>query len=102
MPLPGFEPGSQPPQGYILSRLDYKDKNSVFQKLYKHLFFHILNKMVNKEQKCNSCKVKVTSMPGSVKFMCPSCGKKEIIRCTHCRKIAARYKCPDCGFSGPN
>lgn len=23
-PLPGFEPGPQPPQGYVLSRLDYR------------------------------------------------------------------------------
>jgi len=55
-----------------------------------------------KDSRCNSCKVKVANMPGSVKFICPGCGKAEIIRCPHCRKIAARYKCSSCGFSGPN
>ena len=58
--------------------------------------------MANKEQKCNSCKVKVVSMHDAVKFICPNCGKKEIIRCSHCRRVAAKYKCPECGFEGPN
>jgi predicted RNA-binding Zn-ribbon protein involved in translation (DUF1610 family) len=39
---------------------------------------------------------------GSVKFKCPSCGKEEIIRSLHDRKIAAPYKCKECGFEGPN
>ena len=58
--------------------------------------------MVKRELKCSSCKVSVGNMPGAVRFMCPNCGKKEIIRCQHCRKIAAKYKCPGCGFEGPN
>ena len=51
---------------------------------------------------CISCKVKVTNMEGTVKFPCPNCGKFEIIRCSHCRKIVAKYKCPECEFEGPN
>ena len=77
------------------------ERNFFHPKLYKHLFFHILNKMVKKELKCTSCKVRVGNMAGAVRFMCPCCGKKELIRCEHCRKVAAKYKC-DCGFEGPN
>jgi len=51
---------------------------------------------------CISCKKRIANNPGSVKFMCPNCGKAEIIRCKDCRKIAARYTCPECGFIGPN
>ena len=38
----------------------------------------------------------------SVKFKCPNCGKVDIVRDEHDRKIAAPYKCPECGFEGPN
>ena len=38
----------------------------------------------------------------SVKFKCPNCEKTEIIRSLHDRKIAAPYKCEECGFEGPN
>ena len=31
----------------------------------------------------------------------PKCGKVEIVRCNHCRKIFL-YKCSECGFTGPN
>ncbi|MBS3149935.1 DUF1610 domain-containing protein [Candidatus Woesearchaeota archaeon] len=58
--------------------------------------------MVIKEKYCNSCKTKVSNIVGSVSFICPNCGEKEIIRCSHCRTIAARYKCENCNFSGPN
>ncbi len=51
---------------------------------------------------CISCKRKITNIEGSVKFPCPNCGKAEIIRCGECRKIAAKYTCPECGFTGPN
>lgn len=57
---------------------------------------------MEKELRCNSCKVKLANIKGSVIFICPSCGKKEIVRCEHCRKIAARYTCDGCSFSGPN
>jgi predicted RNA-binding Zn-ribbon protein involved in translation (DUF1610 family) len=45
---------------------------------------------------------KKASEEGSVRFMCPACGKAEIVRTPHERKIAAKYKCPECGFEGPN
>ncbi len=51
---------------------------------------------------CASCKQKIANMHGSVRFMCPNCGKHEIVRCRHCREISSKYKCPECGFDGPN
>jgi len=39
---------------------------------------------------------------GTVKFKCPGCLGYEIERTKHERRIAARYKCPKCGFEGPN
>jgi hypothetical protein len=58
--------------------------------------------MTKKELFCTSCKTKITNLVGSTRFPCPNCGKSEIVRCVHCRKIAAKYKCPKCGFIGPN
>jgi len=52
--------------------------------------------------KCVSCNTSVVNDVGSVKFQCPSCGKYTIIRCSKCRKIVTKYKCPECGFEGPN
>lgn len=37
-----------------------------------------------------------------VTFPCPNCGKANIVRTAHERSIAAKYKCPECGFEGPN
>jgi predicted RNA-binding Zn-ribbon protein involved in translation (DUF1610 family) len=51
---------------------------------------------------CISCKKRISNTEGSIKFMCPKCGKYQIIRCKHCREIVAKYKCPECGFVGPN
>ena len=51
---------------------------------------------------CSSCGIDITNDEGNVKFKCPKCEKEEIIRCGHCREIAARYTCKKCGFSGPN
>jgi len=45
---------------------------------------------------------KVTNDAGSVKFMCPNCGKYEIVRTKKERQIALKYTCPNCGFEGPN
>ena len=98
MPLPGFEPGSQPPRGCILSRLDYRSSLLDLQKLYKYLSFTII-KM--KEITCNSCKKKVMNNIGCVIFKCPSCGKEDIVRCKECRVLAIKYVC-SCGFTGPN
>ncbi|MDD5178347.1 MAG: zinc finger domain-containing protein [Candidatus Nanoarchaeia archaeon] len=52
--------------------------------------------------KCISCNKEITNDGGSTKFMCPNCHETEIIRCSSCRKTAARYKCKNCGFEGPN
>jgi len=51
------------------------------------------------EQVCNSCKGKTVNATGTVMFNCPVC-KEKIIRCGHCRSIAAAYTCT-CGFRGP-
>jgi len=57
--------------------------------------------MENKK-KCISCKKDVTNDAGTAEFLCPNCGKYNLIRCKHCREIAAKYTCPECGFNGPN
>ncbi|OIO63553.1 RNA-binding protein [Candidatus Woesearchaeota archaeon CG1_02_47_18] len=51
---------------------------------------------------CISCKERITNSSGVARFMCPNCGKSEIVRCKNCRRTAARYTCALCGFSGPN
>ncbi|HIH39919.1 TPA: RNA-binding protein [Candidatus Woesearchaeota archaeon] len=51
------------------------------------------------ELTCISCRKKITNTDGAVSFNCPKC-KEKIIRCGHCRSIAAKYICK-CGFSGP-
>ncbi|MBI2138032.1 DUF1610 domain-containing protein [Candidatus Woesearchaeota archaeon] len=51
---------------------------------------------------CISCKSRITNLAGSTAFPCPQCGKYEVIRCNHCRDLAARYQCPECKFTGPN
>lgn len=55
-----------------------------------------------KSAKCISCNTSVVNDVGSVKFLCPNCGQYTIIRCSNCRKTVAKYKCPVCGFEGPN
>lgn len=54
------------------------------------------------EKKCATCKKSVSNSLGSVEFMCPNCNKYKIVRCAGCRKLAAKYACPGCGFEGPN
>jgi hypothetical protein len=39
---------------------------------------------------------------GTVRFVCPQCSEMEIIRIPQARKMAAKYSCPKCGFTGPN
>jgi predicted RNA-binding Zn-ribbon protein involved in translation (DUF1610 family) len=51
---------------------------------------------------CSSCKKDVTNILGNVTLPCPKCGKTKLIRCRHCREISAKYKCHECGFTGPN
>jgi predicted RNA-binding Zn-ribbon protein involved in translation (DUF1610 family) len=49
---------------------------------------------------CTTSKQKLDA--GSTSFLCPSCQKEKINRSFHCRQIASKYKCPGCGFEGPN
>ena len=56
--------------------------------------------MENELLKCTSCSK--STQGGTTRFKCPDCGKVEIIRCVHCKKIAIKYECGSCGFSGPN
>jgi len=51
---------------------------------------------------CSATKQRITNETGSVRFQCPQCGKKEIIRSKKARQIAAKYTCPGCAFEGPN
>lgn len=58
--------------------------------------------MAKENLKCLSCGRSITNDPGNAQFKCPQCSKFQIVRCLHCRKIAAQYNCPECGFEGPN
>ncbi len=58
--------------------------------------------MENQKLICSSCKKRITNKPGVVRFMCPNCGKEEIVRCKLCRQNASKYKCQSCDFTGPN
>jgi len=58
--------------------------------------------MAEKQAVCSSCKKRISNTIGSARFMCPRCAKVEIVRCSHCRQIAAKYRCSECGFEGPN
>ncbi|MFH0978774.1 MAG: zinc finger domain-containing protein [Candidatus Woesearchaeota archaeon] len=51
---------------------------------------------------CTSCSRDITNLAGTAKFQCPQCMKSTIVRCKHCREIVVKYKCPLCGFVGPN
>ena len=62
----------------------------------------VLEPMEEKQLTCSSCKKRITNSTGTTTFQCPSCGKAEITRCKHCREIATKYTCPNCGFTGPN
>ncbi|MBS3102752.1 RNA-binding protein [Candidatus Woesearchaeota archaeon] len=58
--------------------------------------------MAEAKEVCISCKKRITNTIGTARFSCPKCGKREIIRCMHCRQIVAKYRCPECNFEGPN
>ena len=51
---------------------------------------------------CSSCRKQITNLSGTVEFLCPKCSKTAIVRCRDCRKTATKYKCEECGFTGPN
>lgn len=50
-------------------------------------------------KKCTSCSKEVVN--DFVEFKCPSCEKKKLVRCKHCRNTSKTYKCEECGFIGP-
>lgn len=54
------------------------------------------------EKICSSCRKSITNNTGTAVFKCPSCKNVDIVRCRHCREIVVKYKCPSCGFEGPN
>jgi predicted RNA-binding Zn-ribbon protein involved in translation (DUF1610 family) len=49
---------------------------------------------------CTSCNTSIQVSGNFVKFKCPSCGEKLIVRCEACRSENVSYKCK-CGFVGP-
>ena len=53
--------------------------------------------MVKTEETTN-----LTNDVGGVSFKCPNCLKAVISRTGNDRQIVAAYKCPNCGFEGPN
>ena len=53
-------------------------------------------------KKDSTSKVSVMNNTGNAVFLCPACGKHEIVRTAAMRKICAKYTCPGCGFEGPN
>ena len=55
---------------------------------------------MEKELVCNSCNK--TIQEGATIFKCPDCGKEDIVRCIHCKKVGIKYVCKSCEFSGPN
>ena len=55
-----------------------------------------------KTKNCTSCNTPLANDTGATYFLCPNCGKYEIARCRKCREIVVKYKCPECGFIGPN
>lgn len=54
------------------------------------------------ENKCITYKTSLMNDKGSTKFACPNCGKYEIVRGSKARETVSKYKCPECGFEGPN
>lgn len=58
--------------------------------------------MTENKKVCSSCKKEIANDAGSAVFKCPKCSKGEVVRCKHCREIAVKYVCTECGFEGPN
>ncbi|MBS3144448.1 RNA-binding protein [Candidatus Woesearchaeota archaeon] len=57
---------------------------------------------MEKQLQCMTCHRPLENVKGNASFNCPQCEKHLIVRCFYCRRIAARYTCPNCQFSGPN
>lgn len=51
--------------------------------------------------KCSTCGFDVTSKRNFTRFLCPSCGKGDIIRCSTCKTGSNEFVCSECGFVGP-
>jgi len=58
--------------------------------------------MEKKIVKCISTGTSVTNDKGSAIFNCPGCRKHKIVRSYNARQTSVKYKCPACGFIGPN
>ena len=50
---------------------------------------------------CTSCNAEIAPREHATRFLCPNCGKVEIVRCEKCRKLSNPYNCPECGYEGP-
>ncbi|MBL7170204.1 MAG: DUF1610 domain-containing protein [Candidatus Aenigmarchaeota archaeon] len=50
---------------------------------------------------CTSCNVNLLGDDRFVKFLCPTCGKEMIHRCSKCKRLSTEYVCKSCGFVGP-
>ncbi len=50
--------------------------------------------------RCTSCGITISG-EAYTSFKCPEGGEEEIVRCKKCRKQSNKYKCPECGFTGP-
>lgn len=51
--------------------------------------------------KCTTCGKSLETEDNWVEFICPSCKKVSIIRCSKCKSLINPYKCTGCGFEGP-
>ncbi|MBI2547627.1 MAG: RNA-binding protein [Candidatus Aenigmarchaeota archaeon] len=56
---------------------------------------------LEKNLQCNTCGTNVLSKKNFVQLNCPQCGKTEIIRCSTCKNLGAKYRCKECNFEGP-
>jgi len=77
-------------------------KNKGFINHYFQQRYDFVEEVKMEKDVCNSCKKSIANDGGSIKMPCPNCGKAEIVRCQYCRKIVAKYVCPECKFEGPN
>jgi predicted RNA-binding Zn-ribbon protein involved in translation (DUF1610 family) len=55
-----------------------------------------------KMKQSTATKTSVTNDAGSAAFLCPNCGKVEIVRTRNERENVVKYTCEACGFTGPN